>query len=227
MQVIDKIRKALAERTDRPFPHVGENDQLLELPKDDDLSIAFAESFTKAGGKFVYCQDEQHLLEQLELFSDANDWDYIYCWDESLSEPLSENGFRRCRPGKKLDLAHASLGKCEALLAQEGSLMLTSSTTPDPRLHREAPVHIVIAYFSQVLLNMEEALYYLSMKPENEKPEYVEFICGPSSTRAIEMKKMPSPLGASELYLFFVDDAAMIPDLLGEEEVAETLDQPD
>lgn len=207
------IQKGLKTKTDRPYPSIPEDTLLIE-PTEDDLAVTFAQQFDASGGNYIYCENTSHFFKQLNEFAEGMGWDYIYTWEDELYEPLSKAGMRQVRKGKQLDLAHASLTTCEALIADSGSILFTSSQNDQHRLMVEPPVQIVIAYYSQLLINMEEAIDHLAIRYGNQLPSYVEFVNGPCQTRALEMERVKGGMGPNEIYLFFIDDAAMIPQLI-------------
>lgn len=63
-QVLKKIRNALISKTENPYPSLD-----MEAPVyhsfTDPVDITFAEQFVKAGGKFVYNENEPELRNNL------------------------------------------------------------------------------------------------------------------------------------------------------------------
>lgn len=212
--IIQNIQKGLRHKTKRPFPGIPEDAVLIEEPQESDLAILFAEQLAESKGQFIYCQDQAALVSNLNEFSETLGWEYIHCWDSNILDPLQAAGLKRLRMGKQLDLAHASLSYCEALIADSGSILFTSSQNDSHKLITQPPVQIVIAFCSQLLLNMEEAIEHLSLSYEGNLPAYVEFVNGPCKTRAWEMESIKGGMGPNDLYVFFVDDGAMIPQMI-------------
>ena len=53
---LKKIRKALLEKRDNPYPNL---EDLPLYPSTTELpEVIFAEEFTKVSGQFIYCEDE-------------------------------------------------------------------------------------------------------------------------------------------------------------------------
>ena len=71
-KMLKKIRKALLEKRDNPYPN------LEEAPLYDDysdlLEVLFAEQLTLVAGKFVFCEDEIEFIENLLLLADGKSW---------------------------------------------------------------------------------------------------------------------------------------------------------
>src|SRR6201995_3022284 len=86
-KLLKKIRKALLEKRDNPYPNL--EDQPLYAPLDDVPEVVFAEQFTAVAGQFVFCEDEIQFIENLLTLAEERKWHKIYCWEPALQEVLA------------------------------------------------------------------------------------------------------------------------------------------
>ena len=86
-RLLKKIRKALLERRDNPYPNL--EDQPLYAPALEIPEVIFAEQFTAVSGQFVFCEDEVQFIESLLTLAEANSWRKIYCWEKPLQDILN------------------------------------------------------------------------------------------------------------------------------------------
>ncbi|MGB1243370.1 MAG: LutC/YkgG family protein [Chitinophagales bacterium] len=205
--ILGRIQKALKQPTPKPYPDFKRPDSFYPIPeKDMPLAVLFAEEFTKVSGKFVYCEDEIFFLKALEELSQANDWKYIYCWEEILQEIFEAMDFRNCRIGRNLEKSHAGLTLCEALIARTGSIVLSSGLASGRQLSIFPPVHLVFAYTSQLCYDIGEGLTLVQQKYGLNMPSMISLATGPSRTADIEKTLVLGAHGPKEVYLFLIED---------------------
>ena len=90
-KLLKKIRKALIEKTDNPYPKLDET-SIFSL--DDEIpEVRFAQEFTKVNGQFLFCENEIHFIEHLIGFAEEKKWQKIFCWDTALQELLRKYEF--------------------------------------------------------------------------------------------------------------------------------------
>jgi L-lactate dehydrogenase complex protein LldG len=73
-----------------------------------------------------------------------------------------------------------------------------------------APVHICIAYTSQLLFDLKDALLLLKEKYAGNIPSLITFATGPSRTADIEKTLVTGVHGPKEVYLFLVENGTAI-----------------
>ena len=76
-RLLKKIRKALLERRDNPYPNL--EDLPLYAPPTELPEVVFAEQFTAVSGQFVFCEDEIQFIEILINLAEEREWRKIYC----------------------------------------------------------------------------------------------------------------------------------------------------
>ena len=203
--ILQRIKKATSKKTPKPFPDLVKPYHLYK--KEDELpEVVFAREFTKVNGNFIYCEEEQQFFEGIVELAQERNWNYIHCWDEGMQQVFQQMDFRNCRMGKQLDLAHAGLTRCEALVAHTGSILLSSALPSGRTLTVYPPVHLVLAYTSQLVYSIDDALLLLRKKYGEKMPSFVTLATGPSRTADIEKTLVLGAHGPKEVFVFLVED---------------------
>ncbi len=198
--ILKKIRKALTQSTPLPFP-ASEGTQSLFTPAQQELDIEFGEQFTKLLGKFVYCMDDQEMLEQLQLLIKHNEWKNIYVKEKSLQQLFSGMSTNE----KDLAGCDAAITSCEALIARTGSIMMSAAQESGRTTSVYAPVHICIAYTHQLVYDIKDGLQLVKEKYAGSIPSLITFATGPSRTADIEKTLVVGIHGPKEVYVFLID----------------------
>jgi len=201
--ILKKIRQALSTPVPVPFPSSEGNDSVYQ-PQQQEPEIEFAENFTKLLGTFSYCADEQELAQQLSLLAQKREWHKVYCRDAVLQQKLEQNNFN---PGWFADLnsCSVSITDCELLVARTGSIVMSSAQASGRTTSVYAPVHICIAYTSQLVYDIKEGLQKLKEKYAGNLPSLITFATGPSRTADIEKTLVVGIHGPKEVYVFLVE----------------------
>ena len=84
--------------------------------------------------------------------------------------------------------------------------MVSSKQMSGRRLNVYPEVHIVLAYASQLVPDLKQALKQVKLKYEPNYPSMITFITGPSRTADIEKTLVLGAHGPKEIYVFLVDD---------------------
>jgi len=87
---------------------------------------------------------------------------------------------------KSLESCDAGITECDALVAQTGSVLVTSRSAGGRALSVLPPHHVVLARREQLLADLPEALAFLKSKYSANYPSFISFITGPSRTGDIE-----------------------------------------
>ena len=199
--ILNKIRQALENPTPLPFPKAEGLENFIQ-PLQQDLVVEFAEQFTKLQGKFIFCANRSELHEQFDKLRFQNQWTKLYCVEDEWRSELQQ-------PQWHDDIASSEIAitGCEALVARTGSIVLSSSANRRvPSVY--APIHICIAYASQLIYDIKEALEFIKNKYQNGLPSLISFATGPSRTADIEKTLVVGVHGPKEVYCFLVDDLA-------------------
>jgi L-lactate dehydrogenase complex protein LldG len=154
--ILKKIRKALSHSTPLPFPQ-SDGNQPIFPPLQQEPEVEFAEQFTKLQGKFIYCINRQELAFQLSSLIKKQDWNKVYCVEDKLIEPIASQLAERLT---RTDLANCdvSITGCESLVARTGSIVMSAAQTNGRTASVYAPVHVCIAFTSQLVFDVKDAL---------------------------------------------------------------------
>lgn len=141
-----------------------------QLPTDE----LFTTNFRKNGGKFLYCDNLPEVHEQFLNILEENDWFECeaLCYNEKLYSLLEENKLTYNNPSKPKFL----LAGCENLIANEGSILLSSKQIKQNKPN-ELPANIVIfATTSQIVKAKSDGLRHIKQKYDKEYPTNITTI---------------------------------------------------
>jgi len=200
--ILKKIREALSNPVPLPFPESEGTQSVYRLSAEDD-AIVFAEEFTKLGGKFSFCVNEAELAVQLSLLFKEQGWTKIYCKEPSFIQLLNNLSIQ---PYDSLPDCDVSITGCEYLVARTGSMVLSAAQVSGRTTSVYAPIHICIAYNSQLLFDVKDALQFMKEKYKDNFPSFVSFATGPSRTADIEKTLVTGVHGPKEVYCFLVEN---------------------
>jgi L-lactate dehydrogenase complex protein LldG len=198
--ILGKIKKALANTTAKPFPDLDTEIRLYNGPGND-LAVAFAENFVSLQGQFSYCLDLNELTQQLNVLFTHKDWHRIYCSDPVLRKLLKieGNGY------EDLASCNVAITGCEALVARTGTMVLSAAQPMGRTASVYAPVHVCIAFSSQLVPDVSDAFELLTTKYSTGLPSSISFASGPSRTADIEKTLVTGVHGPKEVFCFLVE----------------------
>jgi L-lactate dehydrogenase complex protein LldG len=202
-KLLKKIRKALLEKRDNPYPNL--EDLPHYAPSDELNEVLFAEQFTAISGQFVFCEDEVQFIENLLELAEERKWHKIYCWEPELQEVLTRYEYPFYETDKDFELADVGFTLCEALIARNGSILVSNGNMAGRRLSIYPPVHIVLAYTSQLVLDIKDGLKLIKNKYDSNLPSMISYVTGPSRTADIEKTLVLGAHGPKELFVFLLD----------------------
>jgi len=202
-KLLKKIRKALLEKRDNPYPNL--EDLPHYAPNEELLEVLFAEQFTAVSGQFVYCESEVQFIENLLELAEERKWRKIYCWEPALQQILTKFDYPFFETDKDFDDAEAGFTLCEALIARNGSILLSNANMAGRRLSIYPPVHIVLAYTSQLVTDIKDGFGLIKTKYAGNLPSMISTVTGPSRTADIEKTLVLGAHGPKELFVFLLD----------------------
>jgi len=103
-----------------------------------------------------------------------------------------------------LEGCDAGITLCDALVAQTGSILVSSATCGGRALSIVPHVHIVVASANQVVPTVGDALTATKERYQGRMPSMVGFITGPSRTGDIERILVLGAHGPKELFVVIV-----------------------
>jgi L-lactate dehydrogenase complex protein LldG len=203
-KLLKKIRKALLEKRDNPYPNL--EDLPHYAPSDELPEVLFAEQFAAISGQFVFCEDEVQFIENLLELAEQRKWRKIYCWEPPLQEILIRFDYPFFETDKDFEQADVGFTLCEALIARNGSILISNANMAGRRLSIYPPVHIVLAYTSQLVTDLKDGFKLIKSKYSNNLPSLISNVTGPSRTADIEKTLVLGAHGPKELFVFLLDN---------------------
>ncbi|HOY32388.1 MAG TPA: LUD domain-containing protein [Bacteroidales bacterium] len=204
-KVLKNVRNAGIYQADCPFTDIDFSSNVFKV-SGDSLDVAFAKAFVALAGKFVYCADEAEFIESLGAFAKEYKWDNLFCFEPKIKKFLVEAAVPFSEDTQSLTEAVQGITLCECLVSRLGSIMVSSAQASGRRLIVYPDVHIVVAYASQIVPDLPEALAMMAEKYKENFPSLVSVISGPSRTADIEKTLVMGAHGPRDLYLFLIDD---------------------
>ncbi len=202
--MLKKIRQALLQKRENPNPAF--EDSPLYKDEEDPLDVTFAREFTNVAGQFVYCDGEINLIENLIILLEKLKLTKLYVWDKNLQKFLDQYGFPYHKHRTDFDDIEVGVTACEALIARNGSILISNADASGRRLSVYPPVHIVIAKTSQLVMDIKHGMALMREKYGNDLPSMITTITGPSRTADIEKMLVLGAHGPKELYLLLLED---------------------
>ena len=198
--ILKKIRQALSNPVPLPFPQSEGAQSVFPSPAED-LTVIFAEEFTRLQGKFAYCTDEANLNEQLIQLFYQRGWTKIWFKEPRILALLQKS----TSPFENLADCDVSITGCERLVARTGTIVLSAAQSNGRTGSVYSPVHICVAYTSQMSHDIKDALVAIKEKYNNNIPSLISFASGPSRTADIEKTLVTGVHGPKEVYCFLVE----------------------
>jgi len=203
-KVLKKIRNALINKKDNPYSGLDLESPIYVINEEDPL-VLFANTFTDKGGKFLYCETADELMENLATIAQDYQLEPLFCSDPAIREILRTAEIASIADPLELPNLKASITRCEQLVARTGSIVMSSKLHGGRNSYSMPDVHIVIGYASQVVREIKHALQEIKTR-YSSPPSLVTFVTGPSRTGDIEKTLVMGAHGPKELYLLFIDD---------------------
>jgi hypothetical protein len=162
----------------------------------------FTFNFKKNGGKFLYCENLEEINDHFLNILEENDWFECEaaCYESKLYHFLDENKliYKNTSNPKFL------LASCENLIADEGSVLLTSNQIKQNKPH-ELPANIVVfATTSQILESKSDGLREIKKRYDKDYPTNITTI--KYFEKAKEEDFLHYGSAAKNLYLLLLED---------------------
>lgn len=168
------------------------------------------ENLAKLKANLVRVSDAAAAHEALQQIALTKKWKKVAYHSHPLVSPAAEalncekwevtSSFDK----QKLEGCDAGITSCEALVAQLGSILVSSESSGGRSLSVLPPVHVVIATVDQVVADLEVCFAEVLAKHGQKLPSMLSFITGPSRTGDIERILVLGAHGPKELYVILI-----------------------
>ncbi|RUA28970.1 MAG: hypothetical protein DSY76_03890 [Bacteroidetes bacterium] len=204
-KIMKRIRQASLTQVENQYDNVDlEGD--IYTPMDDDIEIAFASELNANGGTFVYCANEQELIQNLIALSNERKWNSFFTRDVKIQNLLKDYKLSFGQNDDELLHTQNGITQCEALVARLGSVLISSKQTSGRKPNFFPNTHIVIANLSQIVATVKDGLDLIHNKYQGRFPSMTTLITGPSRTADIEKTLVMGMHGPRELIVFLLDE---------------------
>ena len=205
--ILNRIKQALKTPTENPMPKPDFSVGVYTRSTEEYPEVIFAENFKQNNGDFYYCENEEAFVDTLKQVLTQRDEENIYVWERDLQKIIEAGKIKFTYDDTDFLRAEIGITTCEALIARTGSILISSHQTSGRRLSIYPPVHIVVAYASQLVYGVREGLALMQDKYNTDVfPSMVSLTTGPSRTADIEKTLVLGAHGPKEIILFFIDD---------------------
>jgi hypothetical protein len=198
------FRKIFGLKSDLSTKEIKSNDRgkympEIKLPIDEKFTI----NFKANGGKFLYCENLNEIFQNLQSIIEENDWDdkNALILDINLKEKFKNSNLQ---PTTKISDSTFFLTTCENLIANDGSLLISSKQIFEKRLPELPVSFIVFATTSQIVENIGEGLRGIKFKNKQKIPTNITTIKHFKSGDDKDFLSYGS--SAKNLYLLLLED---------------------
>ena len=169
-----------------------------KLPIDE----KFTYNFNRNGGKFLYCENMEEILEAFDNIMLENDWYErdVFCIDEQLIGRF--DGFNL--KFVKNPTATFFLSKCESLVSNNGSILLCSNQIKEKTLNELPANFVIFATTSQLVENISEGLRKIKSVNRSHIPSNITTIQDFESDKEKDFMSYGS--STKNLYLLLLED---------------------
>ncbi len=207
-KILKKIRKALIHKSEVDYSNVDfESD--IYANSEETPELLFAQKFSELNGKFVFCENDKDFSETFASLVVENKWTSIFAFEPAVKKLLSSAKINFVEDSSKLASVDIGVTLCEYLVSRTGTVMVSSKQEAGRRLGVYANIHVVVAYTSQLVTNVKDALKGLKKKYGNNFPSLVTAITGPSRTADIEKTLVQGAHGPKDIFVFLIDDTGV------------------
>lgn len=204
-RMLKSIRKALIEKTENPYPNLAEAGPIF-TQSDEMLEVQFAEEFSKINGQFYFCESTGQCVDDVKQLIAERKWTNVYCWEKSILSWLHTEGLTLETNDINFEEANVGITTCDALVARTGSIMITNASEAGRRLSIYPHIHIVIAFTSQLVKDIGDALTVVQERYQTKMPSMISTTTGPSRTADIEKTLVLGAHGPREIFVMLIDD---------------------
>ena len=158
---------------------------------DEQLAL-FRKNATDLKAEFHLLNNLEESLNLLQDLSIAEKWRKIGSHNGELTNAATKSlGLAVCKTDQRysveeLESCDVAITECDALIAQTGSVLVTSHSAGGRALSVLPPHHVVIAKRNQLLPDLSEGFALVKERYGSNYPSFVSFITGPSRTGDIE-----------------------------------------
>ncbi|WP_077403720.1 LUD domain-containing protein [Cellulophaga omnivescoria] len=187
--------------SDAPAENRGVHMPELDLPIDEKFTIYFK----KNGGKFIYCDSDDEVSSALQNIVEENDWrdNSFFSLDDRLEKKFANEHISFSKSAKKSTVFFTT---CEHLIAQNGSILISSNQLKERKMNELPENFIVYATTSQLTASLGDGLKSIKKKYQGSIPANITTIKHFQSNIKEEDDFLSYGSTAKNLYLILMED---------------------
>ena len=169
-----------------------------KLPIDE----KFTYNFNKNGGKFLYCENWEEISETFDNILIENDWyeKEVFCINDQLASKFEGYNLNFTKNPK----ASFFLSPCESLVANNGSILLSSNQIREKKLHELPTNFVIFATTSQLVETISEGLRIIKNQSKQHIPSNITTIQDFENNKEKDFMSYGS--STKNLYLLLLED---------------------
>jgi L-lactate dehydrogenase complex protein LldG len=205
--ILGRIREALTVSAPAPGMHDGKSphpaseaeaashiSDWLPLVGEsfEDRVRLFAANSADLKADFHLLDNREAMMEKLQAIAREEDWKKVGSHRGDLTDTaVARLRLPVCNTGAAYDVnnlesCNAGISECDALVAQTGSVLVSSRSAGGRALSVLPPHHVVLATRDQLLPDLPSAFVLLKSRYAPAYPSFISLITGPSRTGDIE-----------------------------------------
>ena len=169
-----------------------------KLPIDE----KFTYNFNKNGGKFLYCENWDEISETFDNILIENDWyeKEVFCINDQLTSKFDGYNLTFTKNSQ----ASFFLSPCESLVANNGSILLSSNQIKEKKLHELPANFVIFATTSQLVESISEGLRIIKNQSRQHIPSNITTIQDFENNKEKDFMSYGS--STKNLYLLLLED---------------------
>ena len=164
-----------------------------------DLSVVFAQNFTRAGGTLYYCYNEKDIHDRIIEIQHHHGDVTIGCASENLTRFMGHLNVANCVTCCMDQCYPLGATLCEALIAWQGSVVISSYLGLGRTMPALSETTIVLAFTSQVVADWEVA----NQRLRELYPDY------PDMLDIVHPASYAFRKGQQKIYLILIEDETL------------------
>ncbi len=179
----------------------GEHMPDLKIPVDEKFTI----QFKKNGGKFIYCDSYDEVHDAFGHILRENSWEEarFFCLNSSLKQRFATHGIAFV---DRAAGAPVFFTTCEHLVAQNGSILVTSNQLKELKLSELPDNIVVLATTSQLVESIGEGLKIIKKKYKGQIPTNITTLKHFQPTQENDKDFLTYGSSSKHLYLLLLED---------------------
>lgn len=170
----------------------------IKLPTDERFML----NFKNNGGKFLYCESNEEIMEVFDNILLENDWyeKPCCCFDPNLKEKFKGYNLEFTKSGE----ASFFLSTCEYLIANDGSILISSNQIKEKKLMDLPYNFVIVTSTSQLVDAIGEGLRGIKFRNKEKIPSNITTIKNFETNKEGDFMSYGS--STKNLYLLLLED---------------------